>query len=209
MRAGEYRMLESDGHILVELEEGLALIDTGSPTTLQGTQWLSEFLHVPVVELVGTDVLGARPFLIDWPGKRIVLGAEPPDVAPLGLRSLLGVPVLDLVHDGARCEAVLDTGAQLSYAPPSAVARGHSPETRTDFMPAIGSFEVSTAVVDVEIGAVSAQLRVGILPPQARAALGLLGLPDWIVGSEFLRDRRTWIDLASGQLRIAVEAPAA
>ena len=200
--AGEYRMLESEGHILVELEDGLALIDTGSPTTLRGTQWLSRFLSVPVVELLGTDGR-AHPFLVDRTGKRIAFGAEPPDVPPVRLRPLLGVSVFELGHGGARCEAVLDTGAQLSYAPPSAVAGGHSPERRTDFMPAIGCFEVSTAIVDVEIGGVSAELRVGVLPPLAQAALGMAGIPEWIVGSEFLRNRRTWIDLASGQLRIA------
>jgi hypothetical protein len=70
MTAGEYRMIECDGHILIESEDGLALIDTGSPTTLTETDWLSEFLHMPVAKLLGTDELGALPFLIDWPGKR-------------------------------------------------------------------------------------------------------------------------------------------
>ena len=65
MRAGEYRMVECGGHILVEQEQGLALIDTGSPRTLHGTEWLSEFLPVPVVRLLGTDELGCHPFLID------------------------------------------------------------------------------------------------------------------------------------------------
>jgi hypothetical protein len=202
-RRGEYRLLESDGHILVELEEGLALVDTGSPVTLHGTHWLSEYLQVTVASLLGTDVLGAQPLLVDLPGQRMVFGAEPPDTEPVGLRSLLGVPVLDLVQGGARHEAVLDTGAQLSYAPPGVVAGGHSPEGRTDFMPAIGSFEVSTAVVELEIGTVNTELRAGVLPTQAREALGLMGIPEWIVGSEFFRGRRLWIDLARGELRVA------
>lgn len=107
-------------HMVVERSGELAIIDTGVPSSLSCPSVVTEVLGLPVARLIGCSELAEEPLEIDWPGRRLVRGAAPRPgavAAPLTPTSF-GVPRIAIATRAGTIQAVLDTGAALSYAPP-------------------------------------------------------------------------------------------
>ena len=205
-------------HMLLRLDGGLALIDTGSPVsigrgnslTLQEREWTpstatefaldaaSEHLGTRVEWLLGHDIIKAHPMILDWRRGRARLGRYRYNrgaalVHPVEFA--MGIPIIEALHAGTRIRAVLDTGAALSYAPQAAVANAAPTGTHRDFFPGVGDFETSTWSVPVRFGGRDVAVTIGILPAQLQLLFAmLLGPEGWIIGSDFFRDRAVYID---------------
>ena len=111
----------------------------------------------------------------------------------------LGVPRLGISIEGRTVRAVLDSGAQLSYADPEMATR-HSPVgVVQDFYPGLGRFETRVYRFAVTVEAREIEAQWGILPD----TLGhLLRFADahWILGADFFKDRRIVLDFAHGRV---------
>ena len=99
-----------------------------------------------------------------------------------------------------REDAVLDTGAWLSYADGRAV-EGRTPiRTDNDFILGLGDFNTPVYRVPIVLDGVLFEPEFGVLPPAATAVMSLLDLPNWIIGSFFFTDRPTVLDIEGRRL---------
>lgn len=181
-------------HLVGEYEGSSALFDTGSPMTMEAPELASEELGQPIDRLVGTDVLGSRPFVVDWPGRRLILDPPPLDGVSLDLASVLGVPTITMLVQGQAVDALLDTGAPLSYGPASAFEQLEPSGRRTDFYPMVGRFETETYRLPVTVGERTFDCTFGMLPSILSMLLPLAGT-EWILGADFFRGRAILLDL--------------
>ncbi|MGC4117227.1 MAG: hypothetical protein QM765_22245 [Myxococcales bacterium] len=133
-----------DGHVLLSLGGRTALLDTGAPVSFGRVPevelpWagraaigradplgrevgaVSQAMHdfggreaagVELDLLLGCDLLRGHRITLDWKDRTLA-------VEPSGARALrthrIGLPTWEIVVEGRRCEAVVDTGARLSY----------------------------------------------------------------------------------------------
>lgn len=197
-----------DGHPVVELPRGTAVIDTGSPITLRAPRMVSDAIGRPIEWIVGTDVLRRQPVLLDGVAMRYVEGAPLAAGDELRLTEVMGVFTIALSWQGGTATAFLDSGAKLSYALAAAVD-GLSPVGHErDFLPGFGTFEVPVHELDVVVGTRVIRGRFGVLPEMLQLLLSMLSRDTWILGSDFFRDRRILLDLASARVIDVTEATA-
>ena len=161
-----------DGHLVVRLPDGRAVLDTGSPITLRAPEIVSRALGRPIRWIVGVDRLRRAPVLLDWPGRRFVEGVPPEALAATGgdagggteipLRPAFGIFLIPFTDPAGRpAEAFLDSGAKLSYAPAEAVRALTPIGTERDFYPGFGEFEVAVyALRDSDRAAARPSIRM-------------------------------------------------
>jgi hypothetical protein len=213
----ERRPLEIvDRHLLVRFPDGLALLDTGSPgdigrgreLSICGAVRVPGVAHREVLDVAGAHLgvhlewlLGFPCFRehrvrIDWRGGTVTFATGSMDLrgaTSVSIDLALPVPMLTLSAAGIAHQAVLDTGAALSYVPRAATL-GIAPHgTTRDFHPTIGAFETSTWRVPIVIGDRAIALEAGTLPDALERTLGPIS-GGWILGSDFFRDRVVVID---------------
>ena len=220
-----YRLDIIDRHVLVVLDGGRALLDTGSPfdigrgraTELLGVRWDPPSLHAAALDvaqdhlgiaiewLIGHPTLRRCRLLVDWTARAALVdpGALAGTRVPIDLA--LPVPVIDLVVTdvGLAARAVLDSGAALSYVPCSAVVDRTPVRTERDFHPSIGPFDVEVWALPITVGGRAIALEAAVLPPPLDRLLGG-GCGGWILGSDFFRDRAIVLDYAD---RSVLDAP--
>ena len=200
-----------DGHLFIELDGELWLIDTGAPTsfgksnlfslggkkfnlgaTYQGLtpETLTSFVGVPCAGLLGTDVLGNFDHIFDTITGTLSISTS--QFAHRGrtvaLSEFMGIPVLDVQISGKPYRMFLDTGAQISYFQNASFADFPSAGSITDFYPGVGQFETDTRKIDVLLAGVGFTLRCGMLPSLLGATLMMAGI-DGIIGNQILSHR--------------------
>ena len=216
-----HRLTIARNHLLAELTNGFALIDTGSPVSYGGGRRLEigdspseppvgpvALLHeisrevgVEVEWLIGNDILGTWVVMLDWPGREIHFQRAANEAVGTTIRVdlRLGIPQLDISVEGRTVRAVLDSGAQLSYADRE-VATRHSPVgVVEDFYPVLGRFETRVYRFAVTVQGREIDAQWGILPDRLRHLLPLAGAR-WILGVDFFKDRRIVLDFARGRV---------
>ena len=70
------------------------------------------FVPVRIDAIVGLEVLGQRPFVIDYPARVIRLGPAPPFPVSVPLRLDHGMAIFDVDIDHTQAHLLLDTGAE-------------------------------------------------------------------------------------------------
>ncbi|WP_437590024.1 hypothetical protein [Sorangium sp. So ce1000] len=198
-----------DRHLLIQLDGGLALVDTGSPfdigrggvTPLLDETWAPPTAHARVLDvaerhigtridwLMGYPTLSRHHLLLDWTARAALLRRAPIEIngaTRLPITLDRGVPRVEVLADEP-VWAVLDSGAALSFVP-RAATKGRPLRTERDFHPSIGAFETEVWTVPITIGGRAVTLEAGVLPPALERPLGALS-GGWIVGSDFFRDR--------------------
>jgi hypothetical protein len=201
--------------MVVHLPGGLALVDTGSPAsfgtgkslvlvgkTRQPKTSFSQVIETACRELgrdldwlIGNDILGLCPVVLDWHGRKITFGGETGiadgcQIIPVDGRAT--VPVIKLKVANYRVKAFLDTGAWLSYASPEAVAGLRSVHRARDFHPVFGEFETEVYQLPIQVGGREINAGFGVLPCRQRGFVTATN--GWILGSDFFRDRRVMLD---------------
>lgn len=200
-----------DGHLFVELDGELWLLDTGAPTSfgtypslsIAGKQFslgtdylglnaatLSEFVGVRCVGLLGADVLNQFDHIFDTAGGQLTVSTA--ELSHSGqsvrLEKFMGIPIVTVCIGGEDYRMFFDTGAQISYFQDDSLMEFPFAGNVADFYPGIGRFQTGTYEVPVSLGGVTFILRCGMLP-------GLLGMTlmkantKGIVGNAILANR--------------------
>lgn len=200
-----------DGHLFLEVDRELWLIDTGAPrsfgnatsVTITGERFgvgaeygglsaeeLARAVGVPCMGLLGADVLGRFDHVYDIAGGRLSLstGELTSSGQELRLDEIEGIPIVTARVGDREHRMFFDTGAQLSYFHGDRIAEFPPAGSFTDFHPTCGRFETDTHHVPVSLGAERFTLRCGSLPSALRASL-MLADTDGIVGNEILVGR--------------------
>jgi hypothetical protein len=211
-----YRLEIVNRHVLVHLNDRLALIDTGSPRdigrgralTLLGKTRVPPSTQVHVLAavsnhlgrniewLLGHDTLAECRLLLDWSRGLAAfttgrLGCSAVVSIPIDLRA--GVPLVAIEGGAGAAVAVLDSGAALSYVPAEAVL-GRPPErTAADFYPSVGLFETGVWRLPIRVGTRTVEMEAGVLPEALREPLGGIS-GGWILGSDFFCERAVVLD---------------
>ncbi len=189
-----------EGHIFVEIDGALWLVDTGAPTSfgalnsvlfagqrfslesgyanLTATS-LSEFVGVACVGLLGGDVLGGFDHLFDVPGGKLVVSSAElsHEGARVPMDAFMGIPIVEVRIDGRTYRMFFDTGAPISYFQDSSLGTFPPAGRVDDFYPGVGAFSTETHDVPIALGGTSFRLRCGSLP-------GILGMTLMVAGTQ-------------------------
>lgn len=192
-----------EGHIVLERDYGLAVLDTGTPISLPAPDIASRQLGRPIARLIGCEELAGQVLEVDWAVQRLTWApshSAPDGAIPLHM-SALGVPLIDIWGPAGSVQAVFDTGAPLAYVPGDLVSKQKSTGSREDFFPGLGQFKTSVYRVALTIGTLDYDLECGVLPPLLQMALGMLCPSGFIVGSQVMRDHITRFDVDAGWIQ--------
>ena len=199
------------GHLFVELDGGLWVLDTGAPNSFGistqltvtgemfriGTNYLgldaaalSQSVGVTCVGLLGADVLGRFDHVLDTASGRLVVSTEELSHSgnAVSLEEFMGTPIITAEVDGCECRMFFDTGARFSYFQSDALTRFPSAGSVTDFYPGFGEFQTGTHYVPATFGGETRTLRCGSLPESLGATLMMAGTVG-IIGNEILGNR--------------------
>jgi hypothetical protein len=156
----------------------------------------------PIDALVGADILARYQWFVDAKAGRVVVarGEVPCDGVTLRTPTLLGVPTAEVVIDGRRARAVLDTGARITYVEAGALS-GTPIGRQHDFHPMLGAFETDVYLVPLEIAGQQVTARVGVMPPALQQMLALTGAR-WIVGMDVLGQSPLVLDLGHHRIKL-------
>ena len=129
------------GHIFVQIDDGLWLIDTGSPNSF-GTAGslaigdkkftldkkycnfnsltagiLSQFIGIPCLGLIGMDILRCFDIIFDIADGTIVLSASKIkyDGKGVPVEHFMSIPLFTVQINGIDYRMIFDTGAQISF----------------------------------------------------------------------------------------------
>lgn len=193
-----------EGHIVAHIDGNDCLVDTGSPVTFGTGRSLPSFgkpligeglrgldapeigrlLGRPLDILLGVDVLGHQPFLVDWEARTITFD---PETRPVGteipLDNIMGCPLVSARIGGQVVKLAVDTGARVTFLNPSLVTGERPVGHYDDFYITCGPFTCDSFEKRVRIGDISLDLIVGGLPPDLETGLGFMGL-DGILGND-------------------------
>lgn len=201
-----------DGHLFLELEGNLWLVDTGSPTSFGAVhelaiagehftvepdqlgltpETLSGFTGVPCTGLLGADVLSRFDHVLDTARGVLTIATDELQLAghELALDEFMGIPIVDARVDGHDHRMFFDTGAQLSYFQDDALTTFPFAGTVEDFYPGAGRFETAAYDVPVSLADVDFTLRCGALPGLLGMTLMMAGTSG-IVGNAIVADRK-------------------
>ena len=189
-----------NGHLLVEQEGRVDLLDTGCPFTLDAPETISAGVGCRVDRIVGNDQLGQGITIFDL-GRRVVhFGAEPPEnvfwiPAPLKL----GIPQVRIQTPFGEAMAICDTGAWIGYGPKDTLSALQAVRQTHDFSPLLGTFETPVYQVILGLAGREVQVDVGVLPPSF-SGLMTMAQAEWIVGPALFAGRRLVLDLANQRI---------
>ena len=197
-----YPAILPDGHIVVRSGERYVLIDTGSPVThVRGATRLIDFDNVSRLVGVPLDVILGNDGLTDpthgftltraADGEAVFRAGPPAPVngervirLPFTRRFTLPVTTIRLGFGYKRVQAIIDTGAVISFAPASWLERhgGRPVDVRHEFFHGLGGFaEFDTPVYQVPalIDGQLVTVRMGSVPEH-------IGGSTFIVGNDLL-----------------------
>ena len=216
-------------HFFLEKSERLLLLDTGAPQSfcmepdleLAGLTFqvpenylglnsdqLSDFVSVDCHGLLGTDVLGNFDIIFDQPGSRIRITEEMQETEEgeiIHFKDFLGIPIIEVLIDGAGYQMFLDTGAQISYLQHDSFFDYQIVGHMEDFYPGYGRFETELRKVTAKVGANSYGLKFGTLPNILATALTPVGVQG-ILGNEIFMQRITGYYPRTGKLYLNMPA---
>ena len=211
-RGNTLPLTHHDGHLFLNIDGKLWLLDTGAPGSLgtDGTVMLagmefrvqknflgftagslSELLHVEVSGLLGGDVLNRFDLVIDAPSGKVEISTARLEHrgAAIPLELFMGIPIVTALIGGIKHRMFFDTGAQIGYLQDDDVRTSFPSAGRlTDFFPGAGRFQTETHQVDISLGEENFVLRSGVLPDLLGAMLVASGT-DGIVGNQILLTR--------------------
>ena len=208
----DYPLHLREGHLYLEAEGVLWLLDTGAPLSfgrsgpvIAGRRFevgvtsagldassLSAMVNVECEGLLGADVLAELDWILDLRGgaARASAGELVHAGTSVSLENFMGIPIVEARVGAETCRLFFDTGAQISYLEDDRLASWPRREQITDFYPVIGQFQIDVHEVEIELGAVRRPIRCGALPASLQGLLAMAGVAG-IVGHEIVNDRVT------------------
>jgi hypothetical protein len=217
-----YSLWITRGHLFVDVEGQNVLLDTGSHVSIgrspnmkfAGCQYalvpsyecvrlepLSDFIGQRVDVLMGMDILGKHNFLIDIESSMLTVSDEAPEASGivLPLKLYFGVPGTQVKVAGFDIQAIIDTGAWLSYTGGEYVRGCQKLCSKQDYYPAIGDFETDVYKLPLAIGGEELEMPFGVLPPLLSAGLAPLGV-ECLIGPELFERFNVWFLMPAAKL---------
>jgi len=205
-------LIRKKGHLFVNLENELFLIDTGAPKSFGKTPsiklleedfklptdslglsagTLSGYVGLETAGLLGTDILNHFDILFDEKGHQLSISrGELEGVGEsLVLDEFMGIPILAAGIAERSARMFFDTGAQISYYQGDALSDFPAMGSVEDFYPGIGQFSTETHRVPIKLGSTDFNLCCGKLPPLLGLTL-MMAETEGIIGNEIMRERR-------------------
>lgn len=203
-----HTLIFQKGHALVNLNNGLFLIDTGSPLSFSATgeievdgeciavntglmgvdaNYVSEKVGQEATGLIGMDILGQRTVKIDYPNQTICFNYEGEVGEELPSSVFQGSPCIELNIEGQQCLMVLDTGAPISYAPRKVTAGKTPTDSVEDFNPMMPGDVFTTPLYQLQtcVAGKEYSFTYGVLPQALGMMLGMVGI-DGAIGKALL-----------------------
>ena len=226
-----HKLIAAEGHVFVELDEGRFIVDTGSPlsfgdvpsATFAGTQHrlpqslmgldvsvLRKLIDGPCNGLLGLNVIGATNLMFDVHAGELHTGPNAWDSIPLptrtacNVRSVMGMPVLDILIGDRPAVAAWDTGAKYGYIIDESQSGGGIPaDDIDDFNPILGEMHSRSWIVDVRLAPTcTVRDRVGILPASGAQMLSMFGV-NAVIGCSWMSGLRIGLERQSRSMWVA------
>jgi hypothetical protein len=211
-----------EGHPIIESGDDVILVDTGATTTIHirprldfcgglhrsateymglDTNRLSDMLGKRITTLLGADILSNHIVFFDYPNGQIGFGRLRPEVPAQerNIQNFMGVPIIPLTVAGNTLQMFLDTGAKLSYLSRERTLGMKSVGTEVDFYPTLGNFTTPVFELTAQWQGNDFDVRFGKLPPLLEIMLSM-GNASGIIGYDFFRRFRVWLDLRKGKM---------
>jgi len=216
------------GHLILEIEGQKVLVDTGAPSSVgRASRWsflgrehpltrdylgvtpavLSELVGTHIDLLLGADILGQFPFVVDTRRNSITFClAEPqPTGIELPLTFLRGIPIVTVTYGEQARSAFLDTGAMLSYIRRESARSYTQLREESDFYPGIGRFRTPVYRVPVEFGSEALPLTCGVLPEPLEMSL-LTANAQGIIGTEIFETFLVYFSMPTSRVVLSRHA---
>jgi len=202
----EYRIKNINDHILIEGENGLLIVDTGSPLSFHesgqiklcgqnitvprslpeaGPEYLSGQLGVHVSGLVGMDFIVKHPMSVDVNAGLLTFDSTSEGYVWIPSSSVMGCVRMNMEIDGRPASIILDTGAPTSYMSKKFSAGKTSVGSADDFSPYCGVFTTPIYEYSASVGGREFTVRAGKLPALMGLVVGLVA--DGVFGMDFLK----------------------
>ena len=220
-----FDLIFKDDDIIAKIGDRKALIDTGCPFTgSEGAPFrlfgekvsrsarfggfsLSETSRLMGIKLdliVGMDVLGRYPWLLDWQGKKITIFRKPQEfggtVVP-AWQSQQGHVLVEFEVGGEKKTAILDTGAPLQFKAVDYNC-GDPVRVQEDFSPLISNkFTTPVYRTPIRFSGEQFEAEFGVLPPKLRFYMNFIGV-QWVLGGPCLKRHPVYWDTAKGCIHI-------
>lgn len=130
--------------------------------------------------LIGTDILGETPFLIDWPNQEITFSPlaenrpNPKLTIPLEMEN--GLPILNARIDGQEVRLGIDTGARQSFLTPRWLEHSEVVGEVPEWHFSCGPFQAPLHSKQIEIGGARLDLEIAAMPPTLSFPIEMMGL---------------------------------
>lgn len=200
-----------NGHLFVEINGGVWLLDTGAPTSFGESdnitigeytmklansymgltaKKLSAYIGMECSGLIGTDILNKFDHIIDVSGgtHTISSGVLHCTGHELPLTWFMDIPIIQANIKGNDYNLFFDTGAQIGYLQEDIIHSFEPAGIMDDFCPGIGQFQTDTYYVPVALDESTYKLRCGTLPVILGLTLNMAGVSG-IIGNQIITDR--------------------
>jgi hypothetical protein len=219
----EYKLTIFQGHPLIEDNDNIILLDTGSPTTIHKSDNLifcsenystktnyftldiakiSKMLGKEISTLLGTDILSEYLLMIDYKNEIIRFSKNDIefDGKEINISILMNIPVIELAIKGEKHKFFLDTGAKLSYISPQISINYEKKGVEQDFYPGMGTFKTETFEIETEIDGDKFIVKYGNLPKMLDLSLSRINV-NKIIGYDFFKNFKILLDMKGERLK--------
>lgn len=216
-----YKLSIEKKHPIIITDEGMRLlVDTGSPITMSrpfrlcgklmhgGPIFVDDIRRLSKLNIngiLGLDVLEKYHVVIDYPNQQIVFSNKPLGIKGerLPINRWLGTIGFSAHINGHLRNALLDTGAPISYVNADLVEGYEIVGNDKDFYPGFGTFDVELRNVALRIGnAEEMEIKAGVLPGALAIAATVVGQA--IIGYDLLSKAQVELDFEKGFIIIGV-----
>ncbi len=182
------------GHIMLPLGDQMALLDTGSPSSISSrpfdfggerhttptqlmgitTMVLSDLAGISIDILIGCDILSRHKIRIRWQEQCLDIGDDTPDGTMVDeMELVMGCPIFPLRIASNSTKALFDTGAHLSYILSALVSGVAQTGEKADFHPFNGHFTSPTYTMETALGDQTFAMEYGTLSGKLGADVAL------------------------------------
>ena len=219
----KYKLTIFEGHPIIEDENNIILIDTGSPATINiaetlnfngGTykcavnymgltvEKISQMLGKSITTLLGADILSDHYIMFDYKNELIEISKL--DIELDGIEilisSFMGIPIIELSINDKITKVFLDTGAKLSYLSENITKDFDSIGEDQDFYPGIGTFKTQCFEIPTSFAKNEFIVKYGNLPDLLQMTLTLAGV-DGILGYDFFNNFKVLLNIKNHTLK--------
>lgn len=215
-----------DKHLIIENQNNIILVDTGSPVTLHDAPLLnfcerdfpsasknqltsideiSSLLGKKITTLLGIDVLSKFNCIFDYRKAKLTLSEDkiPFEGESIRFTQISGIPVLEFHVFDQKSRFFLDTGAKISYLNSDLTKHLLSKSTQSDFYPGIGPFETPCFEIITQFGQHRFNVLYGNLPKMMESMLESNQI-NGIIGFDFFNNFRVMIDFENQVLKVGL-----